>query len=51
MADIPTYLHGKTTIMSNVDFRKLVIDRLIETGWITLAEDMNKSEMGVWMYE
>ena len=28
-----------------------VIDRLIETGWITLAEDMNKSEMGVWKYE
>ena len=50
MADIPTYLHGKTTIMSNVDFRKLVIDRLIETGWIVLAEDMNKSEMGVWKY-
>ncbi|MBR5313353.1 MAG: sigma-70 family RNA polymerase sigma factor [Clostridia bacterium] len=50
MADIPTYLHGKTTIMSNVDFRKLVIDRLIETGWITLAPDMNKSEMGVWKY-
>jgi len=51
MADIPTYLHGKTTIMTNVDFRKLVIDRLIETGWITLADDMNKSEMGVWKYE
>lgn len=50
MNDIPPYLHGKTTIMSNVDFRRLVIDRLIETGWITLAEDMNKSEMGVWMY-
>lgn len=50
MDDIPTYLHGKTTIMSNVDFRKLVIDRLIETGWITLAPDMNKSEMGVWKY-
>ena len=50
MADIPTYLHGRTTIMSNVDFRKLVIDRLIETGWITLAPDMNKSEMGVWKY-
>jgi hypothetical protein len=27
-----------------------VIDRLIETGWITLADDMNKSEMGVWKY-
>ncbi len=51
MNDIPTYLHGKTTIMTNVDFRKLVIDRLIETGWITLAPDMNKSEMGVWKYE
>ena len=50
MNDIPTYLHSKTTIMSNVDFRRLVIDRLIETGWITLAEDMNKSEMGVWKY-
>ena len=50
MDDIPTYLHGKTTIMTNVDFRKLVIDRLIETGWITLAPDMNKSEMGVWKY-
>ena len=50
MADIPAYLHGKTTIMTNVDFRKLVIDRLIETGWITLAPDMNKSEMGVWKY-
>lgn len=50
MNDIPPYLHGKTTIMSNVDFRRLVIDRLIETGWIVLADDMNKSEMGVWMY-
>lgn len=50
MNDIPPYLHGKTTIMSNVDFRRLVIDRLIETGWITLADDMNKSEMGVWKY-
>ena len=51
MADIPSYLHGRTTIMTNVDFRKLVIDRLIETGWIKLADDMNKSEMGVWKYE
>ncbi len=50
MADIPTCLHGKATIMGNVDFRKLVIDRMIETGWITLADDMNKSEMGVWKY-
>ena len=51
MNDIPTYLHGKTNIMSNVDFRRLVMDRLIETGWIKLASDMNKSEMGVWKYE
>lgn len=50
-ADIPAYLHGKTMICTNVDFRKLVMDRLIETGWIKLHDDMNKSEMGVWMYE
>ncbi len=50
MAEIPSYLYGKMTVMSNVDFRKLVIDRLIETGWIKLAPDMNKSEMGVWKY-
>ena len=49
--DIPTYLHGKTMICTQIDFRRLVIDRMIETGYIKLKEDMNKSAMGVWKYE
>ncbi|MGN1347159.1 MAG: hypothetical protein ACI4V1_10265, partial [Eubacteriales bacterium] len=49
--DIPSYLHGKAVIFANIDFRKLVIDRLIATGWIRLHDDMNRSAMGIWRYQ
>jgi len=45
--DIPSYLHGTAAVMTNIDFRKLVIDRMTETGYIKLPCDMNKSAVGV----
>ncbi len=48
--EIPAYLYGKANLSDPTDFRRKVIDRLIEEGWITLAEDMNKSPAGIWMY-
>ncbi len=49
-AENPAYLHGKANLSDPTDFRRKVIDRLIDEGWITLAEDMNKSPVGMWMY-
>lgn len=49
IAEIPAYLHGKVSLSDPTDFRRKVIDRLIDEGWITLAEDMNKSPAGIWM--
>ena len=46
---IPSYLDRKNAMYtSNIDFRYLVIHRLIEDGYIRLHEDMNKSAMGIY---
>lgn len=50
--DIPEYLWGKSMVTSDmIKFRTLVIQHAINTGYIVLPEDMNKSAMGVWLYE
>ena len=46
--DIPAYLRDRAMYESGVDLRKLVIDRALENGAIRLAEDMNRSAIGVW---
>ncbi len=49
--DIPSYLYGKAMVSTHVDFRKIVIDRMIASGYIKLPADMNKSAVGIWMFE
>lgn len=50
-AEIPQYLRGFAMFSGNTDFRRLVIDRGIGCGYITLPDDMNKSAVGIWMYK
>ena len=47
-AEIPDYLKGNALVVGNVDFRRLVMDRLIANGYIKLADDMIKSASGIW---
>ena len=47
-SDIPDYLKGNALVVGNVDFRRLVMDRLISSGYIKLADDMTKSASGIW---
>ncbi|MBR5364812.1 MAG: sigma-70 family RNA polymerase sigma factor [Clostridia bacterium] len=49
--DIPAYLYKEALVSSNIDLRRLVMDRLIASGDIVLPEDMNKSAMGVYRIE
>jgi len=49
--EIPDYLRDTALYTSNIDFRRLVMDRLIKSGDIVLHEDMNRSSMGVWNYK
>ena len=48
--EIPDYLRDTALYTANIDFRRLVMDRLIASGDIALHEDMNASSMGVWNY-
>ncbi|MHB1152965.1 MAG: sigma-70 family RNA polymerase sigma factor [Eubacteriales bacterium] len=50
-AEIPQYLSGCAMFSGNTDFCRLVIDRAISCGYITLPDDMNKSAVGIWMYK
>ncbi|MCL2814501.1 MAG: sigma-70 family RNA polymerase sigma factor [Oscillospiraceae bacterium] len=51
-ADIPEYLRGKSMITSDmVQFRTIALQHAINTGYIKLPGDMNKSAMGVWLYK
>jgi len=47
-AAIPAHLRKTALYNSNIDFRYLVIHRLIDEGYITLHEDMYKSAMGIY---
>ena len=50
-SDIPEYLRGNSMVTSDmIQFRTLVIQHAVNTGYIILPEDMNKSAMGVWLY-
>ena len=49
-AEIPDYLKGNALVVGNVDFRRLVMDRLIASGYIRLADDMTKSASGIWFW-
>lgn len=48
--EIPAYLRDTAYYSSVVDFRRLVLDRLIASGDIVLHEDMTKSAMGVYNF-
>ena len=49
--DIPEYLRDKSLVTSGmIQFRTLVLQYAINTGYIKLPKDMNKSAMGVWLY-
>jgi RNA polymerase sigma factor (sigma-70 family) len=49
--DIPKYLWGKSMVTSDmIQFRTLALQHAIDTGYIKLPEDMNKSAVGVWLY-
>ena len=48
--DIPSYLWNTALFTANIDFRRLVLDRLIASGFIVLPKDMNASPMGIWNY-
>ncbi|MBQ8370304.1 MAG: sigma-70 family RNA polymerase sigma factor [Clostridia bacterium] len=47
---IPEYLRKTAMFHANIDFRRLVMDRLIADGTIVLHEDMNRSAMGVYRF-
>ncbi|MDD6800609.1 MAG: sigma-70 family RNA polymerase sigma factor [Firmicutes bacterium] len=49
-SEIPDYLKGNALVVGNVDFRRLVMDRLIASGYIRLADDMTKSASGIWFW-
>ncbi len=49
-AEIPGYLQKTAMFSTNIDFRRLVMDRLIADGTIELPEDMNRSPMGVYCF-
>lgn len=48
--EIPGYLQKTAMFSTNIDFRRLVMDRLIADGTIILPEDMNRSPMGVYCF-
>ena len=48
--EIPGYLQKTAMFSTNIDFRRLVMDRLIADGTIVLPEDMNQSPMGVYCF-
>ncbi|MCL2771903.1 MAG: sigma-70 family RNA polymerase sigma factor [Oscillospiraceae bacterium] len=50
--DIPEYLWGKSMVTSDMSqFRTLALQHAIDTGYIVLPKDMNKSAMGIWLYK
>jgi len=48
--EIPGYLQKTAMFSTNIDFRRLVMDRLIADGTIILPADMNRSSMGVYCF-
>lgn len=52
LADIPAYLYGKAMVSLDTDqFRTLVLEFTLKTGYITLPADLNSSAVGVWLYK
>ena len=50
--DMPEHLWGKSMVTSDmIQFRTLVLQYAINTGYIALPKDMNKSAIGVWLYK